>query len=101
MRSRRPRTCPLRDRTAARAGGREQLGMPNTQQQYHQVTAPQSTGRKEVLPMSMSTALQSFAADQQVAPRWFLGSLAWVKATGDETGGWLSLVEHIVPAGLA
>jgi hypothetical protein len=33
------------------------------------------------------TALQSYAAAQQVAPRWFLGSLAWVKATGDQTGG--------------
>ncbi len=51
--------------------------------------------------MSISTALQSYAAAQQVAPRWFFGTLAWVKATGDQTGGRLSLVEHIAPAGLA
>jgi quercetin dioxygenase-like cupin family protein len=51
--------------------------------------------------MSVTTALESYAADQQVAPRWFLGTLTWVKATGDQTGGRLSLVEHLVPAGSA
>ncbi|MDQ6880247.1 MAG: cupin domain-containing protein [Candidatus Dormibacteraeota bacterium] len=51
--------------------------------------------------MSVSTALQSYAADQQVAPRWFLNTLTWIKATGEQTGGRLSLVEHLVPGGSA
>ncbi|MDQ6920784.1 MAG: cupin domain-containing protein [Candidatus Dormibacteraeota bacterium] len=51
--------------------------------------------------MSVSTALERYTADQQVAPRWFLGTLTWVKATGDQTGGRLSLVEHLVRAGSA
>jgi quercetin dioxygenase-like cupin family protein len=51
--------------------------------------------------MSVSTSLESYAAEQEGAPRWFLGSLAWVKATGEQTGGRLSLVEHVLPAGAA
>ncbi|MDQ6899940.1 MAG: cupin domain-containing protein [Candidatus Dormibacteraeota bacterium] len=50
---------------------------------------------------SLSTALESYAAAQQVAPRWFFGALAWVKATGEQTGGQLSLVELVVPPGWA
>lgn len=51
--------------------------------------------------MSVSTVLQSYAADQQVAPRWFLNTLTWIKATGEQTGSRLSLVEHVIPAGSA
>ena len=50
--------------------------------------------------MSLSTALRTYAAGQQGAPRWFLGSLLWVKA-GHQPGERLSLVEAIVPVGEA
>jgi mannose-6-phosphate isomerase-like protein (cupin superfamily) len=50
---------------------------------------------------SSTAALQSYAAAQQVPPRWFFGALAWVKATGEQTGGQLSLVELVVPPGWA
>jgi quercetin dioxygenase-like cupin family protein len=35
------------------------------------------------------------------AARWLLGGLAFVKATGEQTGGTLSLVELVLPAGFA
>ena len=51
--------------------------------------------------MSVSTLLESYAVDQQVAPRWFLNTLTWIKATGEQTNGRLSLAEHLIPAGSA
>jgi len=51
--------------------------------------------------MSVPTASPGYAAGQQVAPRWFLDTLVWVKATGEQTGGRLSLVENLIPAGFA
>ena len=49
----------------------------------------------------MSTAMQSYAADQPFAPRWSANSLVWVKATGEQTEGRLSVLEPVIPAGFA
>jgi quercetin dioxygenase-like cupin family protein len=51
--------------------------------------------------MSLSTAQQTYAAAQQVAPRWFLHALGWVKASAEQTGGRFCLVEELVPSGFA
>lgn len=49
----------------------------------------------------MSTAMQSYAADQPFAPRWSANSLVRVKATGEQTEGRLSVLEPVIPAGFA
>ncbi|HXT35299.1 MAG TPA: cupin domain-containing protein [Chloroflexota bacterium] len=48
----------------------------------------------------METALRPFAATHDAAEaRSFFGCHIWVKATGEQTGGTLALIDQIVPPG--
>src|SRR5437764_4964779 len=48
----------------------------------------------------METALRPFAAAHDEAEaRSFFGCLIWVKATGEQTGGALALIDQVVPPG--
>jgi quercetin dioxygenase-like cupin family protein len=50
--------------------------------------------------LSLTALQQAYAETQRDAsPRWFLDTLAWVRATGDTTEGRLSLVEYFAPPG--
>ncbi len=50
----------------------------------------------------MEAALRPYAlARDEGEAVWFLGARTWVKATGDQTGGALGLVEQVLPAGFA
>ena len=44
------------------------------------------------------TTLEQPAADR---PRWFLAAPTWIRAGAAETGGALSMVEQVLPAGFA
>jgi quercetin dioxygenase-like cupin family protein len=49
-----------------------------------------------------SSDLLKYISEQPRSALWFSGhSLTWIRASGGTTGGRLSLVEHIVPAGSA
>jgi mannose-6-phosphate isomerase-like protein (cupin superfamily) len=48
----------------------------------------------------METALRPFSVPHDDAQALsFFGSLMWIKATGEQTGGALGLIDHIVPPG--
>ncbi|MGI8827416.1 MAG: quercetin 2,3-dioxygenase [Chloroflexota bacterium] len=48
----------------------------------------------------METALRPYAIHREEGEKLsFFGSLTWMKATGEQTGGVLALIEHIVPPG--
>jgi quercetin dioxygenase-like cupin family protein len=48
----------------------------------------------------MDTMLRPFASPSEDGDAFtFFGSLTWFRATGDQTGGALGLIEHIVPPG--
>jgi quercetin dioxygenase-like cupin family protein len=48
----------------------------------------------------METALRPFASSREEEETLtFFGCLTWFKATGEQTGGALGLIEHIVPPG--
>jgi quercetin dioxygenase-like cupin family protein len=48
----------------------------------------------------METALRPFAsAHDEAKARSFFGCLIWVKATGEQTGGTLALIDQVVPPG--
>jgi quercetin dioxygenase-like cupin family protein len=48
----------------------------------------------------MKTALRPYAIHRDEGEKLsFFGSLTWMKATGEQTGGALGLIEHIVPPG--
>ncbi len=50
----------------------------------------------------MEAATQPYAlAQNEGQALWFLGAQTWVKATGEQTGGALGLVEQILPAGFS
>ena len=50
----------------------------------------------------MATVLRPYAlARGEGEALWFLGTPTWVKATGEQTGGALGLVEQVIPAGSA
>jgi quercetin dioxygenase-like cupin family protein len=49
---------------------------------------------------NMETITRPYAlAREEGEALWFLGTPTWVKATSDQTGGALGLVEHVLPAG--
>jgi quercetin dioxygenase-like cupin family protein len=48
----------------------------------------------------METALRPYANHHEEGEKLsFFGSLTWIKATSEQTGGALGLIEHIVPPG--
>jgi quercetin dioxygenase-like cupin family protein len=50
--------------------------------------------------LSLTDLQQAYVETQvEASPRWFLDTLAWVRATGDTTHGRLSLVEYFAPPG--
>jgi quercetin dioxygenase-like cupin family protein len=50
----------------------------------------------------MQTADQSYVSTREAGQAlWFLGVLTQVKATGEQTGGAYSLIEHVLPPGSA
>ena len=52
--------------------------------------------------MELSAALKGYIALQPAAALWFSGhSLTWIRTSGADTAGRLSVVEHIVPPGSA
>ena len=52
--------------------------------------------------MELSADLEGYIALQPAAALWFSGhSLTWIRASGADTAGRLSVVEHIVPPGSA
>jgi mannose-6-phosphate isomerase-like protein (cupin superfamily) len=52
--------------------------------------------------MELSADLKGYIALQPAAALWFSGhSLTWIRASGADTAGRLSVVEHIVPPGSA
>jgi mannose-6-phosphate isomerase-like protein (cupin superfamily) len=54
-----------------------------------------------VPPAAPPRPTPAVAAARQAPPRWFLDALAWIKSSGDDTAGRLSLVEFLIPAGSA
>jgi mannose-6-phosphate isomerase-like protein (cupin superfamily) len=50
----------------------------------------------------LGSANRPFPDDAPTAPpRWFLSTLTWIRASGEDTDGRLSLVEQLIPAGFA
>ena len=48
----------------------------------------------------METVLRPYAVAQSEGDvLWFLGIPTWIKATGEQTGGALGLIEQVIPAG--
>jgi quercetin dioxygenase-like cupin family protein len=48
----------------------------------------------------METALRPYAVHRDEGETLsFFGSLTWIKATGEQTGGALGLIEHVIPPG--
>lgn len=48
----------------------------------------------------METAVRPYAVRRDEGEKLsFFGSLTWIKATGEQTGGVLALIEHVVPPG--
>jgi quercetin dioxygenase-like cupin family protein len=48
----------------------------------------------------METALRPYAVHRDEGEKLsFFGSLTWIKATGEQTGGALTLIEHVMPPG--
>ncbi len=48
----------------------------------------------------MQTPLRPYAIHRAEGEKLsFFGSLAWIKATGEQTGGALALIEHVIPPG--
>jgi quercetin dioxygenase-like cupin family protein len=48
----------------------------------------------------METALRPYAVHRDEGEKLsFFGSLTWIKATGEQTGGALGLIEHVIPPG--
>ena len=48
----------------------------------------------------MKTALRPYAIHRDEGEKLaFFGSLTWIKATGEQTGGSIGLIEHVIPAG--
>jgi quercetin dioxygenase-like cupin family protein len=51
--------------------------------------------------MLIDSVKHSMAEPVSAPPRWFLSTLTWIRASGGETDGRLSLVEQVIPAGFA